>query len=195
MPVSSSSVSDRIFVVDTSLFVNPYARSHFGKTPSSAVVGFIKQAKALGLKVYMPPAIFRELRNFVDEKSHSNLQTFVRIRSPSIYDIRLPAAVFYDFIEDVRERINKGLRLAEDFAKDNHPDNDEKLRKLREKYREFMRTGILDSKEDLELVLVAKELDATLISSDEGALNFARQLGCGTLPAEKFFALLKSMKK
>ena len=56
----------------------------------------------------------------------------------------LPAAVFYNFVEDVRIRINKGLRLAEEFAKDNRPDNDMKLAKLRDKYRDSMRTGILE---------------------------------------------------
>ena len=58
-----------------------------------------------------------------------------------------------------------------------------------------MRTGILDSKEDLELVLVAKELEAILVSSDEGAMKFAKQLGCNILKAEKFLDVLENMEK
>ncbi len=188
-------MSEQQYVVDTSVFVNPQARTKFGKDPTLAVKGFIKFVKSNDLKVYMPPSIFGELKNFVKIETIEELQIHIRIRSPSIYDIRLPAAVFYDFIEDVRERINKGLRLSEEYAKDNTPDNDEKLRRLREKYREAMRTGILDSKEDLELVLLAKELDATLVSSDEGVVRFARQLGCSIVPADQFHEVLSLIKK
>jgi len=183
----------RRYVIDTSLFVNPHAREHFGKDPSSAVLAFVKQAESLEIEVFMPPSIFTELRNFVDAKAMEELELVIKKRAPNTYGIYLPAAVLYDFIDDIRQRVNKGLRLAEEFAKDNHPDNDEKLRKLRDKYREAMRTGIVDSKEDFELVLLAKELEATLVSSDEGAMKFANQIGCEYLAADKFYALLKKL--
>lgn len=182
------------YVIDTSLFVNPHARNKFGKSPSTAVRGFVKKLSKLDMEVYMPPSVFKELNNFVDQKSIDELELAVRKRSPNTYSIYLPAAVLYDFIEDIRRRINKGMRVAEQFAKDNRPDNDEKLRKLREKYREAMRTGILDSEEDFELVLLAKELEATLVTSDEGVLKFANQIGCEWLPADKFHALMEKLK-
>jgi uncharacterized protein len=184
----------RKFVIDTSLFVNPHARQKFGKDPSSAVMGFVRLLANADTEVYMPPSIFKELANFATKKAMESLDLVIKKRAPNTYSIYLPAAVFYDFVEDVRLRINKGLRLAEDFAKDNHPDNDAKLSKLRDKYREMMRTGIIDSKEDFELVLLAKELDATLVSSDEGAIKFANQIGCGWLSADKFHPLLKKLK-
>jgi RNA ligase partner protein len=191
--------SKRIFVIDTSLFVNPQCRIHFGKTPSLAALSFVKILRSISknhnVKVMMPPSIFAELKNFLDQKSIDSLELIITIRSPSVHDMKLPAAIFYDFIDDVRERVNKGLRLAEDFARDNAPDNDEKLKKLREKYRQAMRTGILDSKEDLELVLLAKELDATLVSGDEGAVKFAKDLGCTLYGASKFHTYLKSLNK
>jgi RNA ligase partner protein len=190
---------DRIFVIDTSLFVNPQCRIHFGKTPSLAVSAFVKLVRSLNknhnMKIFMPPAIFSELKNFLDKKSIDSLELIVILKSPSLHELKLPAAIFHDFIEDLRSRVNKGLRLAEDFAKDNAPDNDTKLKKLREKYKEAMRSGILDSKEDLELVLLAKELDAVLITGDEGAMKFAKDLGCSFSSASKFHSLLKSMKK
>jgi len=182
------------FVIDTSLFVNPYSREKFGKDPSSAVMGFISALEGVDAEIFMPPAVFSELGNFVDAKSMGELELSIKKRAPNTYGIYLPAAVLYDFIEDVRLRINKGLRLAEDFAKDNQPDNDEKLRKLRDKYRDAMRTGILDSKEDFELVLLAKELEATLVSSDEGVLKFADQIGCERMPADKFYPMLKQLR-
>ncbi|MDD5171815.1 MAG: RNA ligase partner protein [Candidatus ainarchaeum sp.] len=188
-------MASRKYVIDTSLFVNPNSRGSLGKDPTSAVMGFIEEVKGLDIDIFMPPSIFNELKNFVEHKAMDELELVVKKRAPNTYSIYLPAAVFYGFIDDIRVRMNKGMRLAEEFAKDNRPDNDEKLRRLREKYREAMRSGIIDSKEDFELVLLAKELEATLVSSDEGAVKFAHQIGCECLPADRYHSLLKKLKK
>jgi RNA ligase partner protein len=184
----------RKFVIDTSLFVNPHARKAFGKDPKSAARAFIKKIKGVDAEFYIPPSIFREMKNFIGDAA-DELELVVKKRAPDLYSTYLPAAVFYNFIDDVRGRVNKGLRLAEEFAKDNHPDNDAKLVKLRDKYRDAMRTGIVDSKEDLELVLLAKELEATLVSADEGAISFANDIGCEWLNATKMSSLLKNTGK
>ncbi len=181
----------RKFVIDTSLFVNPHAREKFGKNPSAAVKGFIKLTKKTTAEFFIPPSIFRELRNFIGEKEAHMLDLHVKKRAPNTYAIYLPAAVLNDFIEDVRNRINKGLRLAEEFAQDNRPENDEKLKRLRDKYRDAVRTGLVDSKEDFDLLLLAKELEATLVSSDEGVLKFADKIGCEWINASRFYDLLK----
>lgn len=182
------------FVIDTSLFVNPHARISFGKSPNLAVRGFIKMIKKRDLEFFIPPSIFRELRNFISEKEATELEVYVKKRAPNMYALYLPAAVLNDFIEDVRMRLNKGLRLAEEFAQDNRPENSEKLRKLRDKYRDAMRTGLVDSKEDFDLLLLAKELEATLVSSDEGVLKFAEKIGCEWLNASKLHNVLKKTK-
>ncbi len=180
----------RKFVIDTSLFVNPQAGRDFGADPKKAVSGFMKAvARRKDIEFYMPDSIFHELGNFVGDKT-AELETVVKRRSPNVYAIYLPAAVFYDFVEEVRERINKGLRIAEEFARDNKPENGEKLRKLREKYKEALRTGIVDSKEDFELVLLAKEMEATLVSADEGVLDFGNKIGCEILHAGKLRKVL-----
>ena len=182
----------RKFVIDTSFFVNPQVRGQFGADSAKAAANFSKLASKLkNVEFYMPSSIFDELEHFAG-KSIGKLETVVKRRSPNIYAIYLPAAVFYDFIDEVRERINKGLRLAEDFAKDNKGDNAEKVKRLREKYKEAMRTGIVDSKEDFELVLLAKELEATLVSADEGVLDFGNKIGCEILHASKLVRVLKS---
>ncbi|MEW6529040.1 MAG: RNA ligase partner protein [Candidatus Micrarchaeota archaeon] len=180
----------RKFVIDTSVFVNPQIYCNFGANPKKAIAGFTKAvSRKKDIEFYMPSSVFNELKNFVDNDIEK-LELIVKRRSPNVYAIYLPAAVFYDFIEEIRERINKGLRLAEDFARDNKPDNAEKLKKLREKYKEAMRTGIVDSKEDFELVLLAKELEATLVSADEGILNFGNKTGCEILHASKLKNLI-----
>ena len=180
----------RKFVIDTSIFVNPQVRKAFGPDPKKAVAGFLKLAsRKRDAEFYMPSSIFNELRNFV-QGDVEKLEVLVKRRSPSMYAIYLPAAVFYDFVEDVRERVNKGLRLAEGFARDNKANNAEKVRILRERYKEAMRAGILDSKEDFELVLLAKELDAALVTADEGVLDFANKIGCEILHASKLKSAL-----
>jgi RNA ligase partner protein len=187
-------MAPRKFIIDTSLFVNPHARIAFGKDPKSAAKGFIKKVEKLDAEFFMPPSVFRELNHFVMDAAE-DLEMVIKKRAPNLYGIYLPAAVFYNFIDDVRGRINKGLRLAEEFAKDNAPDNDAKLVKLRDKYRDAMRSGIVDSKEDFELVLLAKELDATLVSADEGIILLANQVGCEWINATKFGAHMKKLKK
>ncbi|MDD5337004.1 MAG: RNA ligase partner protein [Candidatus ainarchaeum sp.] len=180
----------RKFVIDTSIFVNPQVSRAFGPNPRKAVSGFLRLAsRKRDAEFYMPSSIFSELRNFVHEDV-GKLELLVKRRSPNVYAIYLPAAVFYDFIEEVRERVNKGLRLAETFARDKGGGSPGKMRTLREKYKEAMRAGILDSKEDFELVLLAKELDAALVSADEGVLDFANKIGCEILHASKFRSAL-----
>jgi len=185
----------RKFVLDTSLFVNPAARKKFGKTPDSAVKGFIKKAKGIDADFYIPPMIFRELKTFITSKTADSLELNVKKKSPNLHAIYLPAAVFNDFVEDVRTRMQKGLRLAEEFAKDNRPDNDIKLKKLREKYRSALRAGLLDSREDFELLLLAREIEGTVVTSDEGVMKFADNIGCERINAARFYDLLTKMKK
>lgn len=183
----------RKFVLDTSLFVNPDARRWFGKDPKSAVISFIKKTRKSDAEFFMPPAIFEELKNFAGEGPTAELELHVKKKSPDIYSLYVPAAVFYDFVESMRMRFNKGLKLAEDAARDNDPDNAIKITKLRERYRAALRTGIVDSKEDFEIILLAKELNATIVSSDEGVLIFANDLGCEWLNASRFHLLLKTL--
>jgi len=186
---------ERKFVIDTSLFVNPASRKKFGKTPKAAVKSFVKKTKNTNAEFYIPPMVFKELLNFIDEKTANELEIHIKKRAPNMHAIYLPAAVFDSFVEDVRMRMSKGLRLAEEFARDNRPDNEVKLRKLREKYRSALRTGIVDSREDFELLLLAKELEATVVTSDEGVIKFAEKIGCEYLNAGRFHDLLKRLKK
>jgi len=182
----------RKYVLDTSLFVNPAARKHFGKDPDEAVRKFIQIAKKKeDAAFFMTPMTFKELQNFINRKSAEELAVFIKQRSANLYAIYLPAAVIYKFIDNVRARIDKGLRIAEQFAIDNKPDNQTKLKQLREKYRSALRTGIIDSKEDFEALMLAKELDAVVVTADEGVISFADEVGCEWLNAVHFYKSLK----
>jgi predicted DNA-binding protein (UPF0278 family) len=67
----------------------------------------------------------------------------------------------------------------------------EDIAKLRERYREALRTGIIDSKEDFEAIILSKELDATLVTADEGMINLAKEIGCEFMSPQAFFRFIR----
>jgi RNA ligase partner protein len=187
---------DRI-VLDTSLFVNPDVRASLGPTPTEALDAFLFIAAQLPiLEFYMPPSIFEELMNFVDsEKVPGDLLVYINQKSPKRHELNIPAFLLYEFVEETRDRVNKGLRVAERAARSDKP-ADETIQDLRRKYREALREGIIDSREDVDLLLLAMELDALLITADQGVLKWADKLGIRWLLPEKFKEyLMGSMKK
>ena len=108
-----------------------------------------------------------------------------------------PAFLLYELIEDMRERINRGLRVAESAVRGVAKKGErEAIQELRKKYREALREGIIDSKEDVDLILLAKELGAILVTADQGVIKWAEKLGIRWLFPEKFREfLLSSIKK
>ncbi|HEB76145.1 MAG TPA: RNA ligase partner protein [Nitrospirae bacterium] len=186
-------------VLDTSLFVNPDARKYFGDTPTEALEGFLFLAAQVPiLEFYMPPSIFKELLNFVQrDKLSGDLLVVLHQKPPSKYELTCPAFLLYELIEDIRERINKGLRVAESAVRGVVSRGEKAIiQELRRKYREALREGIIDSKEDVDLILLARELDALLVTADQGVIKWAEKLGIKWLFPEKFRDyLLSSIKK
>ena len=185
---SVKSVRDRV-VLDTSLFVNPEVRNDFGDSPTEAIKGFLALAEQIpSLEFYMPSSIFEELLNFVDqEKIPGRLLAVLHQKSPSRHELSCPAFLLYELIEDIRDRINKGLRIAEKAVRTvGESDEREIIQGMRRKYREALRDGIIDSKEDVDLILLAKELDAVLVTVDHGAIKWAEKLGIRWLLPGKF---------
>ncbi|MCK5503690.1 MAG: RNA ligase partner protein [Thermodesulfovibrionia bacterium] len=179
---------DRI-VLDTSLFVNPEVRNDFGDTPTRAIDGFLVLAEQIpSLEFYMPSSILKELMNFVDQKKiPGSFLALVHQKSPSKHELTCPAFLLYELIEDIRDRINKGLRIAEKAVRNvGNGDEREIIQGMRKNYREALREGIIDSKEDVDLILLAKELDALLVTVDHGAIKWAEKLGIRWLLPEKF---------
>jgi RNA ligase partner protein len=176
-------------VLDTSVFVNPEVRDRLGATPTEALRYFIALAeKATTLEFYMPPSVFEELMNFVRRDELPDGLTYYLVQKPpSMHELTTPAVFFYELIEDIRERVNKGLRTAEKAVRStSHKSTDEIIQDLRRKYREALREGIIDSKEDVDLILLAKELGALLVTADLGAVKWAEKLGVRWLLPEKF---------
>ena len=169
--------------------MNPEVRTDFGKTPTEAIENFLSIAAQIPiLEFYMPPSIFQELFNFIDEnKVSGDLLTIIRQKPPKRHELSCPAFLLYELIEDIRERVNKGLRVAEKAVRDiKKGEEKEVIQSLRRNYREALREGIIDSKEDVDLILLAKELDALLITIDHGVIKWAEKLGIRWLPPNRF---------
>jgi len=183
-------------VLDTSLFVNPDIRNDFGNTPTEAINAFLKLAEQLpGIEFYMPSSIFKELLNFVDkDKIPARLLSVLHQKSPSKHELTCPAFLLYELIEDMRGRINKGLRFAEKAVRSvGKASERDIIQALRKNYREALREGIIDSKEDVDLILLAKELNALLVTADRGAINWAEKMGIRWLLPERFKDYLLGM--
>lgn len=176
-------------VLDTSLFVNPDVRTSLGNTPTEALETFLFLAAQIHImEFYMPPSIFQELFNFVEkDRVPAELLLFLRQKSPKKHELKCPAFLLYELIEEIRERVNKGLRIAEAAVRSTEKKKiDEIIQDMRRKYREALREGIIDSKEDVDLLLLAMELDAILITADKGLIKWADKLGIRWLFPERF---------
>lgn len=182
-------------VLDTSLFVNPEVRNDFGNSPTEAINEFLTLAGQIpDIDFYMPSSIFRELLNFVDRrKIPGRLLAVLHQKSPSRHELTCPAVFLYELIEDIRERVNKGLRIAENAVRGiGKSEERQVIQNMRKNYREALREGIIDSKEDVDLILLAKELDALLVTVDHGAITWAEKMGIRWLFPDKFKEYLLS---
>lgn len=176
-------------VLDTSLFVNPDVRNYLGRTPTEALETFLFMAAQIYiLEFYMPPSTFQELLNFIDkDKITGDMLLFLRQKPPKKHELKCPAYLLYELIEDMRDRVNRGLRVAESAVRSTEKKKiDEIIQDMRKKYREALREGIIDSKEDVDLLLLAMELDATLVTADQGLIKWAEKFGIRWLIPEKF---------
>lgn len=173
------------FVLDTSVFTNPDVFQQFGPSTQQAVLLFAQLAARLDAEFYMPPSVYEELNNMKDLGAvAADFESVVRLRAPRKFDLNIPGDLLYELIEEVRQRIDRGLRIAEEAAKEAAKAIDDTgllINKLRGRYREALRQGILDSKEDVDVLLLAYELDAVLVSADQGMRKWADKVGISIL--------------
>lgn len=193
------------YVLDTNLFFNMEPGLGLGKKTEEVVMATTLGIKKLKEKAmaefYMPPAIVDELLSFFENQEQSFIKEFLAqltVKSPEVSKVDFSAAVFYKLVADIRERSYKGLTISEEELKRaaqsfvGQPKLDKKdfeikigeyVKNLRERYRNATRAGFLDSVADLDLIVLAKELDAYLVSTDEGVVRWGRSFGVKELEA------------
>lgn len=183
------------FVLDTSVFTNPDIYSQFGGSSEEAIRGFLRLGRDCGAVFYMPSSVYDELRQMKDlDGAAPDFQLTVRIRSPRKFNLQVPATLLYEFIEEVRLRIDRGLRIAEEHTKmGGGQDVGKVIARLRERYREALRRGIIDSREDVDVLLLAYELDGVVVSADEGLRKWADKVGVKILMPQHLRHILENL--
>jgi RNA ligase partner protein len=166
----------------------------------------------LHVSCYVPyPTVYRELKGFLNRHGCPDLttriDTWIVKKTPNRYEVRVPARLFMAYVKDMRERLDRGRKRAEkaiweaaletyeimlreeaDVPKEKiiREVIGETVRRFRRKYRRTVRHGTLDSAPDLDVLLLAKELDAAVVAQDEGIERWARELGLRYMPATSF---------
>jgi hypothetical protein len=207
------------FVLDTSLFITESIRRD-GESLEDAVLRLLDLVATarleLNISCHMPPSIHDELATMlrdrdVDEEVFSRIDTWVVRKSPDRYGVAIPAYIVYEFIEEMSDRVDRGLRVSEEALREVEQldpeqltqqsagdgteqymtEADRILSKMREKYRRALRQGVLDSREDFDLLVLARELDAGVVTEDRGIISWADEFGLRYVRGGRFPTLLE----
>ena len=203
------------FVLDTTAITDAGLRMKEGYESicdsAQEILDLIAKARLkLEISCYIPyPTVYGELISFLRRNKCSDevfvkLDTWLVKKTPNRYEVKIPAAIFYEYVLTMRQKINRGRKLAEEYIWESSAiatkvDDKEKLQqeignllgKFRDKYRATLRQGILDSSPDLDVLLLAKELEAGVVSSDAGIRKWSERMGLRFVEASKFPRMLK----
>ncbi len=179
---------DKKIILDTNIFINPASFCFFGRNAEEAFSNFLQQAmQNRTISLYMPVSVFDELSKFININSiDPGLVRSILRKSPKRYELPVPGLFLYELVEEMRYRTNKGLRIVEKYIyKAQHqPDLTPLVASSRQEYRVALREGIIDSREDIDLLLLARELKAFLATADNGLAKWADKLGISLLCTE-----------
>ena len=203
------------FILDTNLFFNIGAGLEMGKNTEGIVVKLTETIKKLKKNskavFYMPPRIVDEFFSFFEDKEQLFIKDFlsvINIKSPNSSGLEFSSNAFYKLIEDIRNRSYRGLNIAEEeIVKAGEMTMGKKyeskkefqitigkfVKNFRDRYRNATRTGFLDSVADLDLIVLSKEVDGFLVTSDEGVLVWGRTFGIKEMPASVFQKRLEDL--
>jgi len=203
------------FILDTNLFFNIGAGLEMGKNTEEIVVKLTEIIKKLKknskASFYMPPRIVDEFLSFFENKEQVFIKDFlstINVQSPNASKIDFSSNIFYKLVEDIRNRSYRGLNIAEEeitkagemtsgkkfeSKKDFQIEIGKFIKNFRDRYRNATRTGFLDSVADLDLIVLSKEVDGFLVTSDEGVLSWGRTFGIKEMPASIFRKRLEGL--
>lgn len=204
------------FVLDTTALTSQEIRE--GRdlcTTMEEVLNLIAEARTkLNISCHVPfPTVYNELMEFIKrykckEDIKVQIDTWLVKKTPNRFEVKIPSAVFYEYVQDMRERMNRGMKIGEtaiwlssaesiSLMKESKEKDAIKravgkiIRDFRAKYRNALRYGTLDSAPDLDVLLLAKELEAGVVASDEGIKKWAERLGLRYVEGASFPKMLK----
>lgn len=201
------------FVLDTSLFLTEEIREEDESLEEAIdrLLDLIAAARLeLSVSCHIPPSIHDELTTIlenrdVSEGTLSKLNTWVVRKHPDRYGVTVPAYVVYRFVDEMSDRVDRGLRISEEAVRRAEASDDEQLEHrehmtevdevisdLRDKYRRALRRGVLDSREDFDLLILGQELDAGIVTEDTGVIAWTEDFGLRYLRGRDFPDLLRN---
>ena len=202
------------FVLDTTAFTDTQLRDDYGEGNLSQTVDVLmdliaKSRIKLNISCHMPPITYKEFKDYIaryecPDETMVKAETWIVKKTPNRYDTKIPSEIFYEYVQDMRERMNKGMRISESsiweasvesMVNMSHGENKadieanvlgKAITDFRKRYRAALRKGTLDSAPDLDVLLLAKELGAGVVAADEGIKVWAERLGLRFLSAKSF---------
>lgn len=186
------------YILDTNVFFNMVAGFELGtntETVAEKIATAGQKLKQNGGGLYISPRIREEILSFFENQDQPFIRTLmasVIVKSPDISRLTIPAGVFYELVEDIRFRNLRGVAIAEEellkvpqmhldpsvlSKKDMQLALQPVIHKLRERYRNATRFGFLDSLGDLDIIMLGLELNAPIVTTDEGLLHWGRKFG------------------
>ncbi len=211
------------FVLDTTAFTDNQLRAMIGDGDLHKAVDKLLDLIArsrirLNISCHMPPVTYKEFTDYMNRYSCLEdilvkAETWIVKKTPNRYDTQIPSQVFFEYVRDIRERMNKGMRISEaaiwEAAVEAMVMASKGVKKskiemeviggaikdFRKKYRGALRKGTLDSAPDLDVLLLAKELGAGVVAADEGIQVWAERLGLRFLDALSFPKMLEEYLK
>jgi RNA ligase partner protein len=200
------------FVLDTSAFLTNEIRRGDEDLEETLhrLLDLIAAAKLeLNISCYMPPSIYAELTTMLEsrevgEEVFSKLNTWVITKNPARFEVMIPAEIVYGFIDEMSDRVDRGLRVSEKAVRKAEESRDDRVEDhdymtevdqvitdLRDEYRRTLRQGVLDSREDFDLLILARELGAGVVTEDTGIVDWAEDFGLRYLKGRDFPTLLE----
>lgn len=202
--MSSKPKEKQRFVLDTTALTSIELR-HRDETLCQAmerVLHMIGEARMkLNISCHIPyPTVYNEMKQFIrrygcDKSILVELDTWLVKKTPSRFEVKIPSEVFYEYVKDMRERMNRGMKVGESCIRLSAAEAQELsgkgfgkrridrestgniIKDFRAKYRNALRYGTLDSAPDLDVLLLAKEMEGGVVAADEGIKKWAEQLG------------------
>lgn len=211
------------FVLDTTAFTDNVLRDDMGDGNLTKSVDVMLDLLArsrikLNISCHMPPVTYKEFSDYMarydcPEEVMVKAETWIVKKTPNRYDTQIPSEIFYEYVQDMRERMNKGMKTSENAIWESSVESmvmtsrgedktkvemeiiGKAIKDFRKKYRAALRKGTLDSAPDLDVLLLAKELGAGVVAADEGIRVWAERLGLRFLNANSFPKMLKEYLK
>jgi RNA ligase partner protein len=220
---SDNLLAKQRFVLDTTAFTDNVLREDLGNGDLTQSVDVMLDLLArsrikLNISCHMPPVTYKEFSDYMaryecPDEVMVKAETWIVKKTPNRYDTQIPSEIFFEYVQDMRERMNKGMKTSETAIWEAAVESmvmtsrgeaknkvemeiiGKAIKDFRKKYRAALRKGTLDSAPDLDVLLLAKELGAGVVAADEGIRVWAERLGLRFLNANSFPKMLKEYLK